>query len=109
DRHQGLLDVVDKVGHVLLVQDHVIAGAKPAHVAADEVLPRVGHGRGGGGEGAGNVLVQVEAVVRHPAGQVDVDQHERAVVREVDVDVVGGVVGAVPGQDDPLPAAAQRV
>ena len=27
------------VGHVLLVQRHVVAGAEPAEVAADEVLP----------------------------------------------------------------------
>ena len=84
------------------------AGAQPAHVAADEVLPRVGQGLGGGGDGAGDVLVEVEAVERHPAGQVDVDQHQRVVGREVDVDVVGRVVGAVPGQVDPLPADAQR-
>src|SRR6266511_2690075 len=30
------------VRHVLLVQRHVVAGAEPAEVAADEVLPRVG-------------------------------------------------------------------
>src|SRR6185437_9558595 len=80
DRHQGLLDARDDVVDVLLVHGHVGAGAEAAHVAADEVLPRVGQGGGGGGDGAGDVLVQVEAVVGHPAGQVDVDQHERVVV-----------------------------
>src|SRR5882757_166252 len=44
DRDQGLLHAIDEVGHVLLVDDHVAAVAEPAHVAADEVLPRVGHG-----------------------------------------------------------------
>jgi hypothetical protein len=43
-----------------------------------------------------------------PAGQADVDEHERVVIGEVDVAVVGGVVSAVPGQVDPLPTAALR-
>src|SRR3984885_11242265 len=46
DRDQGLLDAVDEVVHVLLVDDYVAAVAEPAHVAADEVLPREGHGFG---------------------------------------------------------------
>jgi hypothetical protein len=95
DRPQGLLDAIDDVVHVLLVEHHVGAGAQPAHVASDEVLPRVGHGRVRGGDGTRDVLVQVEAVERHPAGQEEVDQHERVVVGKVDVAVVWGVVGAV--------------
>src|SRR5689334_832426 len=53
DRHQGLLHACDDVVHVPLVHGHVAAGAGPAHVAADEVLPGVGHGRGRGGDGTG--------------------------------------------------------
>jgi hypothetical protein len=41
DRRQGLLDAIDDVVHVLLVEHRVGAGAQPAHVASDEVLPRV--------------------------------------------------------------------
>jgi hypothetical protein len=77
-------------------------------VAADEVLPPVGHGPVRGSDGAGDVLVDVEAVVRRPARQEDVDQHQRVVVGEVDVDVVRRVVRAVPRQVDPLAADAQR-
>src|SRR4029077_16568982 len=93
DVGQGLLDVGDDVRHILLVQDHVGTSADPSHMAAYEVLPRVGHGRVRGGDGAGDVLIQIEAVERHPAGQIDVDQHQRVMVGKVDVDVVGGVVG----------------
>ena len=39
----------------------------------------------------------------------DVDQHERVVVREMDVDVVRRVVGPVVGQLDPFTADLQRV
>ena len=63
----------------------------------------------GGGDRAGNVLVQVEAVERHPAGQEDVDQHERVVVGKVDVAVVRGVVGAVPREVNTLPAHVECV
>jgi hypothetical protein len=43
---------------------------------------------------------------RRPARIDDVDQHQRVVVGEVDV--VGRVVGAVPGQVDPLAADLER-
>jgi len=39
-----------------------------------------------------------------PAGIDDVDQHQRVVIGQVDDDVVRRVVGAVPGQVDPLAA-----
>jgi len=45
----------------------------------------------------------------NPARQHDVDEHERVVAGEMNVAVVRGVVGTVPGQVDPLPADAQRV
>jgi hypothetical protein len=54
--------------------------------AADVVLPRVGHGLVRGVDVPGHVLAEVEVVDRRPA-VVD-DEHERVVVREMDVDVV---------------------
>jgi hypothetical protein len=63
----------------------------------------------GGGDGTRDVLVQVEAVERHPAGQEDVDQHERVVVGKVDVAVVRGVVGAVPREVNTLPTHVECV
>src|SRR6478735_6246328 len=97
------------VGDVLLVQADVVAGAEPAHVSADEVLPRVGQCGGRGGDVAGHVFAEVEVVDGHPPGVDDVDEHERVVVRKVDVNVVRRVVGAVPGQLDAFPAAVQGV
>ena len=96
------------VGHVLLVQGHVVAGAEPAEVAADEVLPRVRERVRRRLDVAGDVLGQVGDVDRRPAGIDDVDEHQRVVVRQVDDDVVGRVVGAVPGQVDPLAADLER-
>jgi hypothetical protein len=56
-----------------------------------------------------DVLGQVEVVDRHPAGVDHVDEHQRVVAGEVDVDVVRGVVGAVPGQLGALPPDLQGV
>ena len=58
-------------------------------------------------EVAGDVLGQVGDVDRRPARIDDVDQHQRVVVGQVDDDVVRRVVGAVPGQLDPLTADLQ--
>src|SRR5258708_18244996 len=41
DADQRLPDTGVDVGHVLLVQGHVVARAEPADVASDEMLPRV--------------------------------------------------------------------
>src|SRR6266550_2922878 len=92
------------VGHVLLMEGDVLARAKPAEVAADEVLPRVRQGVRRRLDVAGDVLGQVGDVHRCPAGVHDVDQHQRVVVGQVDDDVVRRVVGAVPGQVDALAA-----
>jgi hypothetical protein len=100
---------VDDVGDVLLVQDQVVTGAEPAEMTADELLPRVGHGPVRGVDVPGYVLAEVEVVDRHPAGVDDVDEHERVVVREVNVDVVRRVVRPVIGQFDPLAADLERV
>jgi len=54
-----------------------------------------------------DVLVQVEGVERHPARQVDVDEHQRVVVGEVDVDVVRRVVCAQVRQFHALAADVQ--
>ncbi|HEX9518697.1 MAG TPA: hypothetical protein VF940_21275 [Streptosporangiaceae bacterium] len=83
---------------VLLVQHDVVAGAQPTEVSSDEVLRRVGQRRGRGLDVAGDVLAEVEVVDGYPAGVDDVDEHQRVVVREVDVDVVRRVVGSAPGQ-----------
>src|SRR5664279_3690218 len=56
-----------------------------------------------------HVLAEVEVVDGHPAGVDDVDEHQRVVVGEMDVDVVRRVVGAVPGQFDALSAHLERV
>ena len=92
-----------------LVQDQVVAGAQPAEMTADVVLPRVGHGLIRGADVPGHVLAQVQVVDGHPSRVDDVDQHERVVVREMDVDVVRRVVGPVVGQLDPFTADLQRV
>ena len=104
----AFLELSADVCHVLLVQGHVVAGAEPAEVAADEVLPRVGERVRRRLDVAGDVLGQVRDVDRRPARVDDVDQHQRVVVGQVDDDVVGRVVGAVPGQVDPLAADLER-
>ena len=96
------------VRHVLLVQGDVLAGAEPAQVAADEVLPRVGERVRRRLEVARDVLGQVREVNRRPARVDDVDEHQRVVVGQVDEDVVGRVVGAVPGELDAFAADLER-
>ena len=90
------------------MQRNVVAAAEPAEVAADEVLPRVGERVRRRLDVAGDVLGQVGEKDRRPARVDDVDQHQRVVIGEVDDDVVGRVVGAVPGQVDPLAADLER-
>src|SRR6185369_12245747 len=74
----------------------VVACAEPAEMAADEVLPRVRKCGGRSLDVSGDVLGEVAEVHRRPAWIDDVDEHQRVVVRQVDVDVVGRGVGAVP-------------
>jgi hypothetical protein len=52
--------------------------------------------------------VRFGEVDRRPTRVDDVDEHERVVVGQVDDDVVGRVVRAVPGQVDALAADLQR-
>src|SRR6266404_2117174 len=99
---------LDEIGHVLLVQRDVVARPQPTVVSADEVLPRVGERVRRRLEIPGDVLRQVGLEDRHPARVDDVDQHERVVVGEVDDDVVGRVVRAVPGEVDALAADLER-
>jgi hypothetical protein len=82
------------------VRCNVLAGPEPAHVAADEVLPRVGERGIRGFDVAGHVLGELALANRRPARVDYVDEHQRVVVGEMDEDVVGRVVGAVPGQLD---------
>ncbi len=109
------IDAVDRlpaalgdICHVLLMQRHVVARPEPAHVAADVVLPRVRQRVRVGRDVAGDVFRQVRKVDRCPSRVDDVDEHERLVVRQVDEDVVGGVVGAVPGEVDAFAADLER-
>ena len=68
---------------------------------------RVGHGLGRRLDVPGDVLAEVGDVDRGPPGVDDVDEHQRVVSWQVDVDVVGRVVGAEPGQVDALAADLQ--
>src|SRR6266508_2031674 len=95
---------VGDVRHVLLMQRHVGPRAEPAVVTADEVLPRVSERVRRRLDVAGDVLAQVRGVDGRPARIDDVDQHQRVMVGQVDEDVVGRVVGAVPCQVDALAA-----
>ena len=74
---------------------------------------RCDHGYDRAMSGAGHVplhvLAEVGVVDRHPAGVDDVDEHQRVVVREMDVDIVRRVVGAAPGQLDALSPDLERV
>src|SRR3954466_3954134 len=100
-------DAGGDVGHVLLVHGHVVAVAEPTEVSTDEVLPRVGEGVGRRLDVAGDVLGEVGDVDGRPPGVDDVHEHEGVVVWQMDVDVVGRVIGAVPGQVDALAADLQ--
>ncbi len=84
-RHAG---AGDDIGHVLLVQGDVLASAKPAHVTADEVLPRVAERGVRRGDVPLHVLSEIALVHRRPARIDDVDEHQRVVVGQVDEDVV---------------------
>src|ERR1700733_10587144 len=109
DRGQRLAGAGFDVGDVLLVHRDVLAGGHPAQVPADEVRPRVVQRDGRGAGVPDDVVAEVEVVDGYPAGVDHVNEHQGVVVREVDVDVVRGVVGAVPGQFDPLAADFQGV
>ena len=61
-----VLDAVGEIGHVLLVQGHVVTSAEPAEVSADVVLPRVREGVGRSLDGAGDVLGEIRDVDRRP-------------------------------------------
>src|SRR5579863_4629985 len=91
------------------MQRDVLAGGDPAQVPADQVRPRVVQRDGGGAGVADDVVAEVEVVDGDPAGVDHVDEHQGVVVGEVNVDVVGRVVGPVPGKFDPLAADFQGV
>src|SRR5579863_7162825 len=91
------------------MQRDVLAGGDPAQVPADEVRPRVVQRDGRGAGVPDDVVAEVEVVDGYPAGVDHVDEHQGVVVGEVNVDVVRGVVGPVPGQFDPLAADFQGV
>lgn len=78
-----------------------------AAVAADEVLPRVGQRGCGGLDVALHVLGEA-LVHRRPARVDDVHEHERVVVGQMDVDVVGRVVRTEPCEVDALSADLER-
>ena len=88
DRGERLLGAGLDVGDVGLVDRDVVAGGQPAQVAGDEVGPGVGQRDGRGADVPDDVLGQVEVVDGHPAGVDHVDEHQRVVAGEVDVDVV---------------------
>src|SRR6266516_1016750 len=77
-------DAVGEVCHVLLMKRHVIAGADPAQVAADVVLPRVRERVVGRLDVALDVFREVRQVHRRPPRVDDVDKHERVVIRQMD-------------------------
>src|SRR6266700_1060034 len=89
DGVERLPGALGDVRHVLLVQGNVLAGAEPAEVAGDEVLPRIGQRLRRRREVARDVLGQVREENRRPARVDDVDQHQRVVIGQVDDDVVG--------------------
>src|SRR3979409_2026481 len=91
-------DAGSDVRHVLLVQGDVVAGAEPAEVSTDEVLPRVGERGGGRLDVPGDVFREVAEVDRRPARVDDVHEHQRVVIGQVDEDVVRRGVGGMPGE-----------
>src|SRR2546425_9103353 len=108
DADQGLPDAGVHVGHVLLVQGHVVARAEPADVASDEVLPRIIERDGRSRDVARNVFGEVAHRDRCPSRVDDVDQHQGVVVRKVDVDVVRGVIRPAPFELDAFATDFQR-
>src|SRR5256712_5824560 len=108
DGVERLPGALGDVRHVLLMQGNVLAGAEPAEVAGDEVLPRIGQRLRRRLEVARDVLGQVREENRRPARVDDVDQHQRAVIGQADDDVVGRVIGAVQDEHYPLAADLQR-
>ena len=66
------------------MQRHVVAGADPAQVAADGVLPRVGERDIGRLDVALDVLREIRQVHRRPPRVDDVDQHQCVVFRQLD-------------------------
>src|SRR5712692_9995414 len=95
------------VSHVLLVQRDVIAGAKPAKVAADVVLPWVGKGVSRGRDVPRNVFGEVRDVNGRPPTVHDVDEHQCVVYWEMDIAVVRRVIVDVPRPLDALAGAAE--
>src|SRR5438445_9759584 len=94
DADQGLPNTGVDVGHVLLVQGHVVARAEPGDVASDEMLPRIIERDGRSRDVAGNVFGEVADGDRRPSRVDDVDQHQGVVVRKVEGDVDGRVIRA---------------
>src|SRR6266550_7797412 len=108
ERRQRLPDAVGDVGHILLMQNHVVARAEPAEVAADEMLPWVGERFLRRRHVPNYVLGEIADVDGRPARVHDVDEHQRVVIGQVDVDVVGRVVGSLPGELDTTAADVER-
>src|SRR6266436_7840542 len=104
DRRQRLPDAVGDVGHVPLMQRHIVARAEPAEVAADEMLPWVRERFLWRRHVPHDVLGEIADVNRRPARVHDVDEHQRVVIGQVDVDVVGRMIGSLPGELDASPA-----
>src|SRR5258708_17247194 len=91
------------------MQGDIVARGEPAQVPADEMRPWIRQRDFRSVHVPLHVLAEVDVVDRHPAGVDDVDEHQRVVVREMDVDVVRRVVGAAPGEFDALSAYLKRV
>src|SRR4029077_14864343 len=77
-------------------------------VPSDEVLPRVIERDGGGRDVTRNVFGEVGHGDRRPSGVDDVNQHQRVVVRKVDVDVVRRVIRPAPLELDAFATDFQR-
>ncbi len=77
-------------------------------MTADEVFPRVRKRLGRRFDEAGHVFGEVQNGKRRPPDVDDVNEHHRVVIRQMDIDVVGRGIGAMPRQLDALAADVQR-
>ncbi len=100
-------NVGNDICYILLVYSDVFAIAEPSHVTTNEVLPVIRQGDLRSFDGAGDVFVEVEDVKGRPTREDEVNEHERVVIRQVNIYVVGRMIGAVPCQLDALAANVQ--